>query len=276
MPVQCLFDVKEMSKSRFHEIDYQVMRHVFDVQNELGRLYHESIYQAEVSARCSSEGIVVVSEGEIVVSLDSFRKSYYVDALMNGGALYELKAVDNLDGNHESQLLNYMFLSGLKEGKLVNFASPSIQHRFVSTTVGFAARFAFSVEESEWDQNLKSSQRLSRIVKIILAEWGAYLDVNLYRDALVHFLGGEEKVCSPVEIIIGDRTAGQHTLPLLGEAFCLHVSSVVQHQNQYRKHLMRFLEHTNLNGIQWVNFNRNKIQLTTLKNSPVINRPVKK
>jgi len=265
MPIECFFDVEKISKSCFHEIDYSVMRHVFDVQNELGRFYQEKIYQSEVVHRCGQEGMNVVAEGEIVVSLDSFRKSFFIDALMNRGALYEMKAVESLAGNHESQLLNDMFLIGLKEGKLVNFSSPSVQHRFVSTTTDSAARFAYSVDDSEWGRGSESGRKLSEIVRMILAEWGAYLDVNLYREAVIHFLGGEGKVCSSIEIMVGGRVAGQHVLPLLDRASCLHVSSIVSHLQQYRKHLARFLSHTNLCRIQWINFQRNEIQLITLE-----------
>ena len=94
MPIQCCFDVEEISKTCFHEIDYRVMRHVFDIQNELGRLCHESIYQAELVHRSVNEGLAVLSEGEVVVSFDSFQKSYFLDALVNQGALYELKDIE--------------------------------------------------------------------------------------------------------------------------------------------------------------------------------------
>ena len=168
MPIRCSFDVEEMSKTRFHEIDYRVMRHVFDIQNELGRLCHESIYQAELMQRCVREGLSVLQEGEIVVSLDSFRKSYYLDALVDQGSLYELKAVEALNGVHESQLLNYLFLSGLKEGKLVNFSSSSVQHRFVSTNIKPETRYSFTVENGAWESGNPSSGKLLEIIHNLL------------------------------------------------------------------------------------------------------------
>lgn len=99
-----------MSKDRFHEVDHIVMRHAFDIQNELGRLCNESIYQRELIRRCSASGVMTVSEGEILVSLDSFSKSYYVDALISSGAIYELKAVCNLTGNNFNGFWNIHLL----------------------------------------------------------------------------------------------------------------------------------------------------------------------
>ncbi len=142
MPIEPKFDGQTISKDRFHKIDYRVMQHAFDIQHEMGQLYHESIYQAELVKRCVDEGFKVVSEGEIIVSHECFSKSFFIDALIDSGAIYELKAAEPLINLHESQLLNYLFLLGLSEDKLINFISPSVQHRFVSTMVGEQDRYS--------------------------------------------------------------------------------------------------------------------------------------
>jgi GxxExxY protein len=173
VPIECLFEVEPISKSRFHEIDYQVMRVVFDTQNELGRLYHESVYQSEVAEKCSAFELSVITEGEILLKLQDFTKSYFIDALVDNGALYELKAVETLQERHEAQLLNYLFLTGLSEGKLVNFSSPSVQYRFVSTTIAPEDRFLFTHNFSEWNADrLPIRHRIVELVDSILKEWG--------------------------------------------------------------------------------------------------------
>lgn len=265
MPIQCRFDVEEMSKDYFHEIDYRVMRHVFDIQNELGRLCHESIYQAELVHRCTSEGLSVLAESEIVVTHASFHKSYFLDALIGKGAIYELKAVDALNGQHESQLLNYLFLAELREGKLVNFSSPSIQHRFISTNIGSANRYSFAIDDRAWAADISSSGRLRAIVSDLLSDWGAFLDINLYREALFHFLGGEEQLLSSVDVFMGERIVGHQKMHLVDKETGLHISSTLRNVEPYRKQLLGILNHTRLNQIQWINFSRNEIKLITLK-----------
>ncbi len=49
----------------------------------------------------------------------------------------------------------------------------------------------------------------------LLQGWGAFLDFNLYREAITHFRGGAEKVCRPVEICSGKRLLGHQTVHLL-------------------------------------------------------------
>lgn len=265
MPIECLFDVEPISQSQFHEIDHLVMHHAFDIQNELGRLCNESIYQAEIIHRCKQKGLKAVSEGEIVVSLDSFRKSYYLDALVSVGSIYELKAVSDLNGGHESQLLNYLFLSDVRYGKLLNFRSSSVQYRFVSTNIDSERRFSFVVNTDHWDEHLSSSVALQSLVVRLLGEWGAFLDVSLYQEAIVHFLGGEDNLMRFVDILVNKRVIGHQKMYLLDEKTGLHVSSVIRHAGAYQKQLSKILQHTSIEQIQWVNFSRETVQLTTLK-----------
>src|ERR1039458_6765838 len=59
-------------------------------------------------------------EVPIEVSYESFCKTYYLDLVFVGGALFELKAVEALVNRHRAQLLHYLLLADLLHGKLVN------------------------------------------------------------------------------------------------------------------------------------------------------------
>ena len=54
MPVSCSVSIAKLSTAELRELDYRVMRHAFDSQNELGRLADERIYQADLAARLRS------------------------------------------------------------------------------------------------------------------------------------------------------------------------------------------------------------------------------
>lgn len=265
MPIQCCFDVEEMSNRCFHKIDYRVMRHVFDIQNELGRLCHESIYQAELSYRCAREGMSVLTEGEIIVSHGDFRKSFFLDALISRGAIYEFKTVEALNGQYESQLLNYLFLSGLRDGKLINFSTPSVQHRFISTNIEPSIRYSFTINDKEWAADISLGGEIRRMIRELLADWGAFLDINLYREALFHFLGGEERLLTSVEVSVDGRILGHQKMHLINEDTGLHISSTIRNVRSYRKQLIGILNHTGIKQIQWINISRDVIHLITLK-----------
>ena len=95
---------------------YEVMRHAFDVQRELGRLFHEKIYHREIAFRIPDARCEVAVD----VRFGDFCKTYYLDLLVGGGAIFELKAVEALAERHRRQLMHYLFLADLPHGKLVN------------------------------------------------------------------------------------------------------------------------------------------------------------
>ena len=153
----------------------------------------------------------------------------------------------------------------MRHGKLINFRSSSVLYRFVSTQIDSERRFLFSVNTDQSDGSLSSTSILRDLVVRILNEWGAFLDINLYQEAIVHFLGGEGNLMQPTNILVNERVVGHQNMYLLDSETVLHVSSVVRHENTYRTQLNRMLQHTALKQMQWLNFNRETVQLITLK-----------
>jgi hypothetical protein len=101
----------------------------------------------------------------------------------------------------------------------------------------------------------------------LLADWGAFLDVNLYREALVHFLGGPSVVCRAVEVFSGSRRLGTQNLNLLNEDSGFALTTKPRDTGAMRDHLTRLLHHTRLKAIQWINLHRHLVEFTTLVKS---------
>lgn len=265
MPIKHDFPVQVLSQDEFHAIDRTVMRFSFDIQNEFGRFYDERIYQQELAFRCQSEGLEVLLESVIRVLHGDFEKRYYLDMLVNSGAVYELKASEALLGVHENQLINYLLLLAVYHGKLVNFHSSSVEHRFVSTRLTAHERYAALFEENLWEEICLEDRLVREKTHDLTGDWGCFLDVGLYEEALIHFLGGAGKRIQPVDVCVNNRVVGRQKLCLLTESAALHVSSIKKHHHSYRKHIERLFEHTCLTRIQWVNFNQNRVEMVTLK-----------
>src|SRR5437867_3135054 len=134
MPVTCPFPVRPIGQEEFAKTDYHVMRLAFDSQNALGRLCDEIIYQNDLAARSEAAGLGQVrKEVPITVTHRDFVKVYRLDLVVDDASVYELKAEPTLIPEHESQLLNYLFLRGSEHAKLVNFRPAQVQSRFVNT-----------------------------------------------------------------------------------------------------------------------------------------------
>jgi GxxExxY protein len=55
--------------------------------------------------------------------------SYKADFVCYGSIVVELKALTNISGIEEAQVINYLKATGLKLGLLLNFGTPSMQFR---------------------------------------------------------------------------------------------------------------------------------------------------
>ncbi|MBM3878691.1 MAG: GxxExxY protein [Verrucomicrobia bacterium] len=81
MPIIVHGPIRRLSQSEFRDLSYTVMRHVFDMHRDLGRLFDEKIYKRELARRAPA----IRLEVPVTVSLGSFTKKYFLDVLVGLG-----------------------------------------------------------------------------------------------------------------------------------------------------------------------------------------------
>jgi hypothetical protein len=72
-----------ISQKDFARLDYAVMRHAFESQNQLGRLGEEMIYQNDLAARLQAAGLPARKEVPVVVTHRDFAKTYWLDLVVS-------------------------------------------------------------------------------------------------------------------------------------------------------------------------------------------------
>ena len=266
MPIDVSARIEACDQEKFHALDRRIMGIVFDVHNEFGRLLDEEFYKAEIAARCADLDILPAErEVRILVTHQDFMKDYLMDLLFCHGFMLEAKAAaDRLVASPRAQALNYLLLAGLKHGRLVNFRTERVQHEFVSTTLTPEERRRFRVADGEWVEVNAESRLLRKIMVELLEDWGAFLEANLYREALVHFMGGPVSVWQAVDIFSGTRRVGTQNLNLLNAETAFAFTMKTRGDGAMRDHLQRLLHHTRLKAIQWINLNQHVVEFTTL------------
>ena len=265
MPVKHNVVVKQITDNEFYSLDYKIMELVFSLHKDLGRFYDEKIYQNELAYRCKKIGIEKVeTEIPIQVSYKDFTKYYYMDLLVNNSVIYELKTVEALTGKHQKQALNYILMVGMRHGKLVNMRTSSVQHRFVSTNLTTKERYKFTIDDRDWNELDKDSIWLKQLMENLLTEWGAFLDTNLFYSAVTHFKGGKENLIQRIKIMNDSRILGTQKVHLLNSEIAFKISAVTNDAYFYEEHLKKFLNHTSIKAIQWINFNIGKIIFKTI------------
>lgn len=264
MPLSCPLDVRPLTAEEFQEVDYRVMGHAFASQNMLGRLCEEQAYQRDLQARLLADGFQSVHiEVPISVSYKDFYKHYFVD-LVADHALYELKTVVTLSGEHQSQLLNYLFLLGIPRGKLLNFRPPKVQGRIHASGVTPEDRRRFRLDSSRWQSLSDRCETLCRTMHDLLADWGAFLDFELYQQVLAHFCGGEGEVIQRLPLNRDGISLGTQRFHMHSPGVAFRVTAVTRQVEAMESHLRRLLVLTELHALQWINLNHAEIQFTTI------------
>jgi len=265
MPIECSQSIVSKNQDDFYAIDFEVMGRAFDIHNRMGRFLNESIYNNSLTNACIEAGLQAANEVAIKVSYKDFCKMYYLDILVENGIIYELKTCRKLDSNHKQQLLNYLMLTNTKHGKLINFRPGNAEYEFVSTNLTNKSRYNYQFDTSEWDSQNKEYNFFENILKELFADWGGFLDLNLYKEGIVHFLGGNDVVIVPINIIDNGKIVGQQKMPLLNKTTAFHFSAVAENLCLYKDHIKRILKHSNIKTVLMVNINKEKITLTTIK-----------
>jgi hypothetical protein len=179
--------------------------------------------------------------------------------------IIELKTAGTLTDEHESQLLNYLLITDMAHGKLVNLRPPSVQYRTVNAVVSAAERKVFTFSTDRWRPQTVRCRLLADTFREILTAWGAFLDCRLYNEALIHFLGGESSVLQRVPLTRVGFSLGTQTVALVTDSIAFRVTALSPEAcNGYDVQLRRFLALTPMTALHWLNLYHHKIQLATI------------
>jgi GxxExxY protein len=94
----------------------------YEVYNELGFGFLESVYENALVIALSEKGLKVEQQIPIPVWFRGQRVGDFVaDLLVENTVILELKAVRTIDDAHKAQLLNYLRATEIEIGLLLNF-----------------------------------------------------------------------------------------------------------------------------------------------------------
>ena len=264
MPIEIAHVITVMDQEAFHAVDRVVTGLAFNLHNEFGRYLDERLYRAAMADGLAAQDFRVVREMKMTLRLGGFRKEYYADFLVDEGVIVEMKTASELTNSHRAQVLNYLYMCGLRHGTLLNLRPERVQHEFVSTTLAPSQRRQIIWSTTEWKPLCSACERLRTLLEVALADWGARLDPLAYRDAIIHFLGGEAAIVREIEVRSDRGLLGRQRVCLLADDIGFSITASVHCPGLTFEHLRRFLHHTNLRAIQWVNLNGSAVTLQTI------------
>ena len=120
-----------MSQLFEKNLSYRVMELCFRVHNSLRAGLLESAYKAAMAVELEYSGIPFEIEKEYPVFYRGQEISnYYADLVVDNRIILELKAVKRFSSSMEAQIINYLKISGIKVGYLVNFRNEKVESKW--------------------------------------------------------------------------------------------------------------------------------------------------
>ena len=114
----------------YGDITKKILEACFEVSNELGIGYLESVYEKALLIALRQKGLK--AENQIPLQV-KFRGvivgEFFVDILVENKVLVELKVASSLTKENYAQTINYLKATGIEVGLLINLGTPKIEYR---------------------------------------------------------------------------------------------------------------------------------------------------
>jgi len=116
-----------MTREDYRDI-YNVVGAAMEVHKTLGRGMAEPIYQEALALEMKERGMEAEREKPLHLYYKGrlLEKTYYADFFYKD-IIIELKSVDDISSDHRAQLFNYMRITGVHRGILLNFGEMSLR-----------------------------------------------------------------------------------------------------------------------------------------------------
>lgn len=115
---------------RHEEITRSVIGCAFEVINELGAGFLESVYEKALLRALRDKGLSAVSQCPVRVLFRGDNVGdFHADIMVDRKVIVELKAVKAIAPEHQAQVINYLNATGIEVGLLINFGNPKLEYR---------------------------------------------------------------------------------------------------------------------------------------------------
>ena len=120
----------------------QIIGSAFAVLNEIGHGYHEKPYENGLAVEFEFRKIPFLQQPRYPIFYRAVQVSEFVpDLITFGKIIVDTKVIDCITDQEIGQMLNYLKVTGLPVGLILNFKNPRLEvRRVVASTQGFIRR----------------------------------------------------------------------------------------------------------------------------------------
>jgi GxxExxY protein len=115
---------------KHEEITKAIIGCAFEVINELGAGFLESVYEKALLLALRQKGLSAISQHPVkVLFRGECVGDFYVDVFVEEKVIVELKAAKAIAPEHQAQIINYLNATGIEVGLLINFGSSKLEYK---------------------------------------------------------------------------------------------------------------------------------------------------
>ena len=114
----------------YQDVTHEIIGCCFEVINELGEGFLESVYGKVLLIALQEKGLHVEAQVPLNVFFRKYNVGHFIaDLVVERSVLLELKAVKKILPEHQAQVINYLKATGLEVGLLINFGSAKLEYK---------------------------------------------------------------------------------------------------------------------------------------------------
>jgi GxxExxY protein len=111
-----------MDRQNHNDLTGKIIKCFYTVYNNIGFGFLEKVYENALDIELRLAGLNVMRQKPIqVLYRGAVVGEYFADMLVEDSIIVEIKGVQKLTSEHESQLINYLASTGIALGLLLNF-----------------------------------------------------------------------------------------------------------------------------------------------------------
>ena len=115
---------------KYEQITKNVIGCAFEVINELGAGFLESVYEKALLLALRQKGLSAIVQHPVkVLFRGECVGDFYADIFVEDKVIVELKAVKTISPEHQAQTINYLNATGIEVGLLINFGNSKLEYK---------------------------------------------------------------------------------------------------------------------------------------------------
>ena len=129
MNTDCKPDLQKAANNKLllKEETHQIIGHAFDLLNTVGHGLHEKIYENALVVEFKLQGITFDQQKRFPVIYKGTQVGEFVpDLIAFGLIIVDAKVIDRISDHERGQMINYLRITGLHVGLILNFKHPRL------------------------------------------------------------------------------------------------------------------------------------------------------